>query len=327
MKVPLSEEYSDEKLCQTPVGPENLHRPKDFVKQQAEKHSRKVGMVVDLTFTHKYYDGQKEFESHGVEYLKILTQGGGTEAPKKADLDMFAHKVTEFFAKSPDAWCAVHCTHGINRSGFFIVTFLVEHCKMGLKDALAAFAASRAPGIWDHNYIDQLYSRYLEGVRPGPEAYPAIPPWSKEKRKRDYDERRKKIIDLPKFANDRGGVWGRDGRDDADERRRKIIDLPKFANPERGPRGGPGPGPDEWERWGPGPGFDRGPPPGRGFGGRYDGPGWDGPPGDRCHFFDACFVAGWRCISLLRWCRCFVFWCLTRPLCCSWSVRARLIIG
>ena len=159
--------------------------------------------------------------------------------------------------------------------------------------------------------VAELYSRHGGGEKPDKDAYPAIPPWSKEKRRRDYDERRRKIIDLPKFANDKGG-----GPPDHDERRRKIIDLPKFANSERDRRGwgpgqspgpgagdgdrwgrgpdrwGPGPdrwgpGPDRWgpgpDRWGPGPdrwgpGPDRFGPPGRGG---WDGPprgGWDGPP-------------------------------------------------
>ena len=98
--------------------------------------------------------------------------------------------------------------------------------------------------------VAELYSRHGGGEKPDKDAYPAIPPWSKEHRRRDYDERRRKIIDLPKFVNERGG-GGRDDRSTADdERRRKIIDLPKFANPDRGPRGGPGPG--ERDRWGPG---------------------------------------------------------------------------
>lgn len=137
MKVPLSEEFSDDKLCQTPVPADHIHTPKEFLKKQADEYSRKVGLVVDLTFTHKYYDGKKEFEAEGVEYLKILTAGGGTEPPKKPDLEIFAKKVTDFFKRRPEEFCAVHCTHGINRSGFFIVNFLVEQCKMGLKEALA----------------------------------------------------------------------------------------------------------------------------------------------------------------------------------------------
>jgi len=52
-------------------------------------------------------------------------QGGGTEPPKKPDLENFAKKVMEFFKRRPEETCAVHCTHGINRSGFFIVTFLI----------------------------------------------------------------------------------------------------------------------------------------------------------------------------------------------------------
>ena len=174
MKVPLSEDYSNEKLCQTPVKDEaKLHTPKGFLSQQ-NAAGRKVGMVVDLTFTHKYYDGKKEFEEAGIEYLKIMTQGGGTEPPKKPDLDQFAAKVTDFFKNRPEELCAVHCTHGINRSGFFIVTFLVEHCKLELEAALQAFAASRAPGIWDHVLIDQLYKHHGDGKKPGPDAYPVV---------------------------------------------------------------------------------------------------------------------------------------------------------
>ena len=34
-----------------------------------------VGLVVDLTYTDKYYDGEKEFGSKGVEYIKIRERG------------------------------------------------------------------------------------------------------------------------------------------------------------------------------------------------------------------------------------------------------------
>ena len=46
---------------------------------------------------------------------------------------------------------------------------LTELCSMSCKDALAAFAAARAPGIWDHAYIDELYARHGGGAKPGPE--------------------------------------------------------------------------------------------------------------------------------------------------------------
>jgi len=156
MKVPLSEDFSDDKQCQAPLTAEQMHTPKGFLKKQQDEHSRKVGMVVDLTFTAKYYDGKKEFEAEGVEYLKIMTQGGGMELPKKPDLETFATKVSEFFKNRPDELCAVHCTHGINRSGYFIVTFLIEQCKMDVKEALASFATARAPGIWDNLFIDEV---------------------------------------------------------------------------------------------------------------------------------------------------------------------------
>ena len=58
-------------------------------------------------------------------------------------------QVCRFWLEKPGECVAVHCTHGINRTGFFVVTYLVECCGMHVEEAIAAFAAARSPGIWD----------------------------------------------------------------------------------------------------------------------------------------------------------------------------------
>jgi mRNA-capping enzyme len=137
----------------------------------------KIGLVIDLTFTDKYYNGTKEFVAEGVEYKKIPTKGHGA-TPKIQDVQTFIATVTEFRRRRPDAYIAVHCTHGLNRSGFMIISYLVDVLRMHLTTAFAAFAISNPPGMWDPEYIRTLYKQY--GVPlPKEEDLPSPPAWNR----------------------------------------------------------------------------------------------------------------------------------------------------
>mmetsp|Transcript_26915 Transcript_26915/g.60167 ORF Transcript_26915/g.60167 Transcript_26915/m.60167 type:complete len:187 (+) Transcript_26915:488-1048(+) len=57
---------------------------------------------------------------------------------------------------------AVHCHYGFNRTGFLIVSYLVEEENWRVDDAIAAFAASRPPGIKHGHFTDELRARYRE---------------------------------------------------------------------------------------------------------------------------------------------------------------------
>ncbi len=54
----------------------------------------------------------------------------------------------------------VHCHYGFNRTGFFIVCYLVERCGHRVKDAIEAFAKARPNGIKHQHFKDRLYLRY-----------------------------------------------------------------------------------------------------------------------------------------------------------------------
>ena len=81
-----------------------------------------------------------------VTFLKI--RGGGA-VPRERDVRFFMRVLNQHFARqAPGAApqpIVVHCTHGQNRSGYFIVRYLMQ--RMRLAEALALFAAARPPGI------------------------------------------------------------------------------------------------------------------------------------------------------------------------------------
>uniref|UniRef100_A0A1I8HTP7 TYR_PHOSPHATASE_2 domain-containing protein n=1 Tax=Macrostomum lignano TaxID=282301 RepID=A0A1I8HTP7_9PLAT len=82
-----------------------------------------LGLVVDLTFTTRYYNPQ-EFTSQGVKYEKIFVEGHNI--PDQKCISRFEAVVNQFRQESPDSVVAVHCTHGVNRTGYMICRYLID---------------------------------------------------------------------------------------------------------------------------------------------------------------------------------------------------------
>lgn len=79
----------------------------------------------------------------------------------------------------------MHCTHGFNRTGFLIISYMVEKMDCSVEAALMAFAQARPPGIYKEDYIKELFRRYEEDdvdVPPPPE----MPDWCFECDDSDY---------------------------------------------------------------------------------------------------------------------------------------------
>ena len=71
----------------------------------------------------------------------------------------------------------VHCTHGANRTGYFVAMALVELYGMTIQDALAAFASIRPPGVWRLEYVQALLGKFggsMLTIPPPPEWDPAM---------------------------------------------------------------------------------------------------------------------------------------------------------
>ena len=160
---------------------------------------RKVVAVVDLTATDRYYD-KRELAPFGVRHLKFATQGRGVPSERQMGeilevlrevmpkvLDELASAVSGDTvtlgggavsggqAAASDSIVIIHCTHGLNRTGYVIVRALVDLHGYSLVDALAAFAAVRPPGLWRPEYVKALHERY-GGPQP---KLPSPPEWAR----------------------------------------------------------------------------------------------------------------------------------------------------
>lgn len=54
----------------------------------------------------------------------------------------------------------VHCHYGFNRTGYFLVCYLVERCGYDVQGAIDEFARGRPNGIRHSHFLDRLALRY-----------------------------------------------------------------------------------------------------------------------------------------------------------------------
>lgn len=141
--------------------------------QMAFERNVKFGLWIDLTNTERYYD-KSEVLRNNCQYHKIACVGRG-KCPNASDVRTFIRLVDQFVYRYPNEKILVHCTHGFNRTGFLIVSYLVERMNFYVGDALQLFAGLRPPGIYKDDYIVELFRRY-DKVQNAPRA-PMKPNW------------------------------------------------------------------------------------------------------------------------------------------------------
>ncbi|KAK5018255.1 hypothetical protein LTR39_001084 [Cryomyces antarcticus] len=143
---------------------DDRHCPRVFVKEWAGK----TGWVVDISHESPMYN-PNGLEEGGIEYHKFPTVSKlppTVEEVKtfitlidslrsKARRDTEKHSQDEV-GNSP--LIGVHCHYGFNRTGFFIVSYLVEKMGFTLQDGLQEFARNRPPGIRHDYFIDTLFA-------------------------------------------------------------------------------------------------------------------------------------------------------------------------
>ena len=139
-------------------------------------------MWIDLTNTERFYDPESEVRAKGIKYVKLSCKGR-EETPTEKQTIEFIHICKVFIRDHPNDLIAVHCTHGFNRTGFLICSFLVEEDNWAIEVAIQAFATSRPPGIYKSDYLKELIRRYDEG-EPVPDP-PPRPDWCFEEEEDD----------------------------------------------------------------------------------------------------------------------------------------------
>ncbi|XP_034490494.1 mRNA-capping enzyme [Drosophila innubila] len=168
-KTPLNESFQDKMPIECTFRPEMVF---DYCKTI----KLKLGLWIDLTNTKRFYD-RSTIEERGAQYIKLQCRGHG-ETPSPEQTHSFIELVDNFINERPFDVIAVHCTHGFNRTGFLIISYMVERLDCSVEAALAVFANARPPGIYKQDYINELFRRY-EDEEDAPQA-PEQPNWCLE---------------------------------------------------------------------------------------------------------------------------------------------------
>ncbi|KAM4037621.1 uncharacterized protein ACNLHF_016138 [Anomaloglossus baeobatrachus] len=146
-KVPLKNIY-DGKLA-----PWQRFSPSDLV-NDIKKQNEELGLVVDLTCTQRYYSPQELPKT--ILYSKIFTVGHAV--PSDQVIAQFKHIVNKYLSENSgnEKLVGVHCTHGLNRTGYLVCRYLIDMLRMEPSEAIEKFNSSRGHSIERSNYLEDL---------------------------------------------------------------------------------------------------------------------------------------------------------------------------
>ncbi|KAK0156431.1 RNA/RNP complex-1-interacting phosphatase [Merluccius polli] len=121
-----------------------------------EKQKEELGLIIDLTFTTRYY--KLEDIPDSLLCVKIFT--AGHEVPSEETILSFKQAVNSFLQdnKDNDKLIGVHCTHGLNRTGYLVCRYLIDVDGVDPKKAIELFNLSRGHTMERENYLKDLQS-------------------------------------------------------------------------------------------------------------------------------------------------------------------------
>ncbi|CAJ0598002.1 unnamed protein product [Cylicocyclus nassatus] len=126
------------------------------------ERGQRLGLVVDLTDTDRYYD-KDEIEGLCIQYQKINCPGRGF-VDRTECVSEFNKAIQDYIDKTDDeeALIGVHCTNGVNRSGYLICRFLIERLGWSSHEALDAFERARGYPIEKGSYVQALHKAAID---------------------------------------------------------------------------------------------------------------------------------------------------------------------
>lgn len=166
MKTLLSEDHQ--------IPEDYQFTPEIFIRKMRDM-KLDIGLVINLTFSQRYYDSDDLIDLHNVKYKQIPCRGHN-EAPQDREQAEFIRICRMFLAQNPRKIIAVHCTHGFNRTGFMICCFLCSERDWAIDAAISHFSEKRPPGIYKQDYINELLNLFGDSDDPVPDA-PPRPAW------------------------------------------------------------------------------------------------------------------------------------------------------
>jgi protein-tyrosine phosphatase len=120
---------------------------------------RKAAFVINLVGDLKEDRYDESDLLSDCEYMRIVTKTSAV--PSDFDVGTFIDMIDRSIKKDPDGLILVHCTHGVNRTGYFICCYLVERCNIpAVHVAVSYFAVSRGVAIYDARLLEALFVKY-----------------------------------------------------------------------------------------------------------------------------------------------------------------------
>lgn len=150
-------------------GVDEFHNPVRF----SEEWHGKIHAVIDISHENPVYDPH-ELEKGGIHYHKHPTVSKIPPTPDETRdfiglVDQLEKEITETSGKEVGdplrPLVGVHCHYGFNRTGFLIVSYLIERKGYSVQDAIDEFGQCRPPGIRHDHFIDTLFVRYCVGLK------------------------------------------------------------------------------------------------------------------------------------------------------------------
>ena len=142
---------------------DETHTPGVFVKDWGHV----IKDIVDISHDSPVYD-PRGLEQGGIRYHKLPTVS--KIPPTDVEVEAFIALVDRLRAEQkqraeeegwdPDYVIGVHCHYGFNRTGYFVVCYIVERCGLSVREAIDVFAKARPNGIRHSHFLDNLAVRY-----------------------------------------------------------------------------------------------------------------------------------------------------------------------
>lgn len=143
---------------------DETHTPAVFV----QSYKNKLSVVVDISHDAPVYDPQG-LRDGGINYIKFPTVS--KMPPSVEEVRDFVALIDELRGAGEEneqekkeakdgRLIGVHCHYGFNRTGFFLVCYMVERLGYKVEDAIEEFRRARAPGIRHAHFVDALHVRY-----------------------------------------------------------------------------------------------------------------------------------------------------------------------
>ncbi|XP_044592470.1 wiskott-Aldrich syndrome protein family member 2-like isoform X1 [Cotesia glomerata] len=174
-KVPLADKIS-----------RYLPEHQQFTPEVLLKALPNLKYIIDLTNTTRYYDKQ-ELLKLGLIYKKVPVEG--KRIPIQQDVLKFFRAMEQFTKDAKDdELIGVHCTHGLNRTGYLVCRFLIQQQGWDITEAITAFEDARGHSIERENYVLDLKACRHKKINTSEDLLDVIRKDSKHS-KRNYNSR------------------------------------------------------------------------------------------------------------------------------------------